>query len=190
MAAKLDPQRRAELRRAISNHIREYGRTEWWRVSEQFPDVTRRTISRLARRFEATDPETELEETVTEVQLAVDRQNCSAQTEPQASSEAPRSLALLDKFHAVWERAEQQRRHALVDGRIRNTDLHHKSLELQSKLVNIGNRLASSIYTIERMERMRAAIIEAIRQADPDTARRVVKHLLELHERYGLSGGE
>jgi hypothetical protein len=52
------------------------------------------------------------------------------------------------------------------------------------------DRLASSLYTNERMARMQASIIEAIRQADPDTARRMLKNLHERQERYGLSGGE
>lgn len=190
---------------AIAEHLETVGPHDWSLVRDRFPDVAEATFWRWVRQVKASAPKpeaieraqqklAELGDAATSEEVVAVFQDALPKCGPDPieylarnGEGAVRGINFIRELHRQLQSCEQLRKHATgPDGKIRNVQVFGQAVKLKDGTLRTAFKVLEGAYNMGRMERLRTAMLEAIREADPETARKVVRKLQEVDTRTGM----
>lgn len=190
---------------AIAEHLETIGPKDWSIVRDRFPDVAEATFWRWVKQVKASAPKpeaieraqrklAELGDGATVEQTAAIFRDALPPCGPDPieylaknGEGAVRGINFVKELHRQLQSCEQLREHATgPDGKIRNTQLFGQALKLKDATLRTAFKVLEGAYNMGRMERTRQAILDAIAEASPETARKIVGKLQDADARTGM----
>lgn len=104
---------------------------------------------------------------------------------------ALRGIHFLQELQRLLGDCERLRQHALgPNGRIRNPRLFGQTIKLKATLLKTALNVLQEAYAMGRMERAKQLILDAIREASPETARQIGHKLKAMDAKKGIYLGD
>lgn len=190
-----------EALEAINAHLRDVGPKEWDRLESKFPDVPKATLWRWIKqvRDKASDAPSrqKLQAAKKKVRQVVDDVRQAGGVLPATPSpsymaangaEAEASINFLGRINTLYADAEKLRDYSVNDaGGIKMPLFFSQSIKLRQSLLATALATMQEIYDLRKVQGFNDAILEAIAEESPETARRIVERLHRLDRERGIT---
>lgn len=189
---ELKSDRKATAVQALREAIKKYGIEAGPKVvKEQYPDIPRATWHRWLKEVAATPME-----------QAIDTAKKAAAQLPASPSpaylcekpvESRQNLDVMGKVHRMFSDAEMLRAYSVAiehEGSqevISDPVFFSKSIDLRGSVLELAIKALGQVYEYERMQRQFDAIMTAILEESPETAKRITERLAVLNSEMGIT---